>query len=63
MKTDMLILILGTFSKENHQTCSKDTQQRVFVVVVVVFFIVLKNITQPETSVWKYLFKYILADS
>lgn len=61
MKTDMLILILGTFSKENHQTCSKDTQQRVFVVVV--FFIVLKNITQPETSVWKYLFKYILAGS
>ena len=48
----MLIVILGTFSKEKNQTCSKDTQQIVFfvIVVVVVFFIVLKNMTQTETS-------------
>ena len=54
MTTDMLILILGTFSKEKkNQTCSKDTQKIVIfviVVVIVVFFIVLKNMTQTETS-------------
>ena len=37
----MLIVILGTFSKEKNQTCSKDTQQIVFFVIVVV--VVLLN--------------------